>query len=373
MISREERVFSMSSSYGNRIKVQIFGQSHSTAIGVVMDGIPAGIEIDMDKLHGFMERRAPGRNIYSTQRREKDMPEILSGIVDNVTVGAPICAVIHNTDTRSKDYDNLRDMPRPGHADFPAYVKYQGANDIRGGGHFSGRLTAPLCFAGNICMQMLEKQGITIGAHIARIQDVMDKPFDPVSIGREELESIKEKEFPVLDDEKGALMRERIESARMSMDSVGGTIECAVVGLPAGIGEPIFDGIENNIAKVTFGIPAVKGIEFGAGFMVSEMKGSENNDEFYYDYEGTIKTYTNNHGGILGGISSGMPIIYRVAIKPTSSIAQKQRSISLSRKENTILEIKGRHDPCIVPRAVPVVEAACAIALLDLLIYERAE
>lgn len=373
MISREERVFSMSSSYGNRIKVQIFGQSHSKAIGVVMDGIPAGIEIDMDKLHGFMERRAPGRNIYSTQRREKDMPEILSGIVDNVTVGAPICAVIHNTDTRSKDYDNLRDMPRPGHADLPAYVKYQGANDIRGGGHFSGRLTAPLCFAGNICMQMLEKQGITIGAHIARIQDVMDKPFDPVSIGREELESIKEKEFPVLDDEKGALMRERIESARMSMDSVGGTIECAVVGLPAGIGEPIFDGIENNIAKVTFGIPAVKGIEFGAGFMVSEMKGSENNDEFYYDDEGTIKTYTNNHGGILGGISSGMPIIYRVAIKPTSSIAQKQRSISLSRKENTILEIKGRHDPCIVPRAVPVVEAACAIALLDLLIYERAE
>ena len=272
MISREERVFSMSSSYGNRIKVQIFGQSHSKAIGVVMDGIPAGIEIDMDKLHGFMERQAPGRNIYSTQRREKDMPEILSGIVDNVTVGAPICAVIHNTDTRSKDYDNLRDMPRPGHADFPAYVKYQGANDIRGGGHFSGRLTAPLCFAGNICMQMLEKQGITIGAHIARIQDVTDKPFDPVSIGREELESIKEKEFPVLDDEKGALMRERIESARMSMDSVGGTIECAVVGLPAGIGEPIFDGIENNIAKVTFGIPAVKGIEFGAGFMVSEMK-----------------------------------------------------------------------------------------------------
>lgn len=358
----------MSSTYGNKVKISIFGQSHSEAIGVVIDGIPAGIKIDFDKVYSFMERRSPGRYIYSTQRKEKDMPNILSGIVDNITCGAPICAYISNTDTRSKDYDKLKDIPRPGHADYTAYIKYNGANDIRGGGHFSGRLTAPLCFAGSICIQILEQRGINIGAHILKIKDVYDLYFDPVNIDIDSLLEVKSKEFPTIDDKSGERMKEAIDNARRDLDSVGGIIECAAIGLPVGIGEPIFDGIENNIAKIVFGIPAVKGIEFGIGFKATDLKGSENNDSFYYNSCCNVKTYTNNHGGILGGISSGMPLIFRVAFKPTPSIAKSQKSINLSEKKDTSLEITGRHDPCIVPRAVPVVEACCAIALLDLIL-----
>lgn len=358
----------MSSTYGNNIKISIFGQSHSEAIGVVIDGIPAGIKIDFDKVYDFMERRSPGRNIYSTQRKEKDLPNVVSGIVDNITCGAPICAYINNTDTRSKDYDKLRDIPRPGHADYTAYIKHNGANDIRGGGHFSGRLTAPLCFAGSICIQILEQKGISIGAHILKIKDVYDSYFDPVNIDKDTLSDIKAKEFPVIDDSAAEKMKEEIDAARRDLDSVGGIIECAVTGLPPGIGEPNFDGIENNIAKIMFGIPAVKGIEFGAGFKAADLRGSENNDPFYYDSGGNVKTYTNNHGGILGGISSGMPVIFRVAFKPTPSIAKEQNSVNLTEKTETKLEITGRHDPCIVPRAVPVVEASCAIALLDLIL-----
>lgn len=357
----------MSSMYGNKLKVQIFGQSHSKAIGAVIDGIPAGFSFDMDKVNKFMARRAPGQNIYSTQRQERDLVNILSGIVDSKSVGAPIAAIIKNTDTRSEDYKNIIDIPRPSHSDYTAYVKHNGENDVRGGGHFSGRLTAPLVFAGALASQILEAEGIYIGAHISKIYNISDSSFDPINISIEDLEAIKAKTFPVIDDNQGQLMKNEIEKARNDLDSVGGIIECAVINLPAGIGQPNFEGLENVIAKIMFGIPAVKGIEFGNGFASTDIRGNQNNDPFYYDGD-KIKTKTNNHGGILGGISSGMPLIFRLAIKPTASISQEQNSISLSKKENVKLVIRGRHDPCIVPRAVPVVEAACAIAILDLII-----
>lgn len=330
----------MSSNYGKNVKISIFGQSHSAAIGVVLDGVPAGFSVDMEKLQSFLDRRAPGRSPYSTPRKEADRPEFLSGLVGNVTCGAPICAVIRNTNTRSQDYDNLRDVPRPGHADYTAHVKYGGHEDVSGGGHFSGRLTAPLCIAGGILLQLLEQDGIVVRAEIKEIGGSAEDPFG------------------------------RIEEARRRGDSVGGVIECVVDGLPAGIGGPMFDGIENKVAQAVFSIPAVKGIEFGRGFDAARATGSENNDEYYYD-GGQVRTRTNNHGGILGGISSGMPVVFRVAIKPTPSISIEQNSISYSRREDAKLAVRGRHDPCIVPRAVPCVEAAAAIAIYDLIKGEQ--
>lgn len=330
----------MSSNYGKNVKISIFGQSHSAAIGVVLDGVPAGFSVDMEKLQSFLDRRAPGRSPYSTPRKEADRPEFLSGLVGNVTCGAPICAVIRNTNTRSQDYDNLRDVPRPGHADYTAHVKYGGHEDVSGGGHFSGRLTAPLCIAGGILLQLLEQDGIVVRAEIKEIGGSVEDPFG------------------------------RIEEARRRGDSVGGVIECVVDGLPAGIGGPMFDGIENKVAQAVFSIPAVKGIEFGRGFDAARVTGSENNDEYYYD-GGQVRTRTNNHGGILGGISSGMPVVFRVAIKPTPSISIEQNSISYSRGEDAKLAVRGRHDPCIVPRAVPCVEAAAAIAIYDLIKGEQ--
>lgn len=327
----------MSSTYGKNLKIAIFGQSHSEAIGVTMDGLPAGFSIDMDELQSFMNRRAPGRDKYSTPRKEADKPDFISGLVGNVTCGAPLTAIIKNTNTRSSDYDNIRDIPRPGHADFTAHVKYGGFEDVSGGGHFSGRLTAPLCIAGGIVKQILAESGITVDAVIKEIGGNSEDPY------------------------------RAIEEARGRGDSVGGIIECTVKGLPAGIGNPMFDGVENNIAKAVFAIPAVKGIEFGRGFDAGRICGSENNDEFYYEGE-QVRTRTNNHGGILGGITSGMPVVFRVAIKPTPSISIQQNSISYSRGEDDILRVRGRHDPCIVPRAVPCVEAACAIALYDLIL-----
>ncbi len=326
----------MSSIIGDKIKISIWGQSHSEAIGVTIDGLPAGIKIDMERLSEFLKRRAPGQNKYSTPRKESDLPEFLSGLVDNTTCGAPLCAMIKNTNTKASDYKNITDIPRPSHADFTAHIKYNGFNDVSGGGHFSGRLTAPLCIAGGICLQILEGMGIEISAKIKSIG------------GEEDLE----KAFTLID------------KARENLDSVGGIIECVAKNVPVGLGEPMFDGMENRISKIIFGIPAIKGIEFGNGFECTSLTGSENNDAFYMD-NGEIKTKTNNHGGILGGITSGMPIVFRVAVKPTPSIAKEQESISLEKKENTKLIIKGRHDPCIVPRAVPCVEAACAIAILD--------
>lgn len=361
----------MSSNFGKEIQISIFGQSHSEAIGVVIDGLPAGEEIDLERVQAFLGRRAPGKNKYSTPRKEGDVPRVVSGLFEGKTCGAPICAVIENTNTRSKDYSKLVDAPRPGHADFTAAVKYGGFQDYRGGGHFSGRLTAPLCFAGAVCMQILERKGIHIGSHILSIHGQKDMPIDEVSITAEQLREVTEKTFPVFSDEAGERMKEVIEAARMEGDSVGGVVEAAAVGLPVGIGEPMFDGLESRLASILFAIPAVKGVEFGAGFQVAELYGSENNDTFYYADDGSVKTRTNRHGGSLGGISSGMPLTVRAAFKPTPSISKEQQTISLRRKEAEQLQVTGRHDPCIVPRAVPVVEAAMAVALLDLYLMKH--
>ena len=357
----------MSSNFGEKVKITIFGQSHSEAIGVVIDGLPVGETIDMEQVQQFMERRAPGRNAYSTPRKEGDVPRVVSGLFEGKTCGAPICAIIENTNTRSKDYDKLKDLPRPGHADFTAWVKYDGYNDHRGGGHFSGRLTAPLCFAGAVCKQILERKGIHVGAHILSIKGVKDIPFDEVHVDAEALQKVTAKAFPVQEDAAGEAMQAAIAAAKEKGDSVGGIIECAVTGLPVGVGEPMFDGLESRLAAAVFAIPAVKGVEFGAGFGVADLFGSENNDDFIYQADGTVETKTNNHGGSLGGISSGMPLVFRAAFKPTPSISREQDTISISKRENDKLAVVGRHDPCIVPRAVPCVEAAAAVAILDLL------
>ena len=348
----------MSSTYGESLKLSIFGQSHGTAIGMTLDGIPAGLKVDTERLQAFLNRRAPGQNDWSTPRREEDAPEFLSGILDGYTCGAPIAAMIRNTNTRSGDYANLKDAPRPGHADYTAQIKYGGYQDAAGGGHFSGRLTAPLCIAGGLCKQWLEDMGIRIGAHLKAVAGVEDRPFDPLS---PELDAVST-DFPVLNPEAGQQMRQSVAAARKDGDSVGGIIECAVTGLPVGLGEPMFGGMESRIAQIVYGIPAVKGLEFGAGFEAAAMKGSENNDDFTVA-EGKIQTLTNHAGGILGGITSGIPLILRVAVKPTPSISRPQQTVSRGRAAS--LEIKGRHDPCIAPRAVPVVEAAVAVAIFD--------
>lgn len=352
----------MSSTYGNRIKLSIFGQSHGPAIGMTLDNVPAGLPVDLEKLQEFLNRRAPGQNDISTPRREEDRPEFLSGIVNGYTCGAPIAAVIHNTNTRSSDYEELKDRPRPGHADYTAQIKYAGYQDAAGGGHFSGRLTAPMCIAGGLCKQWLEAKGIRIGAHIVSIAGITDEPvyLDWV---HPQLDLIN-KDFPVLNPEAGQKMREAIASARSEGDSVGGLIECVVTGLPAGIGDPMFDGMESRIAQIVYGIPAVKGLSFGTGFSGSYMLGSENNDAFAVK-DGRIVTETNHCGGILGGITTGMPLVFEAAIKPTPSISKQQQTISLMNMQTRTLQVKGRHDPCIVPRAVPVIEAAAAIAIFD--------
>ena len=357
----------MSSVFHGAITVSIFGQSHAPGIGVVVDGLPAGEKIDLDELQAFLTRRAPGTGSWSTPRKEADAPEILSGLADGVTCGPPLAAVIRNTNTRSKDYSNLRDIPRPGHADFTAQLKYGGWQDVAGGGHFSGRLTAPLCIAGGICKQILARRGITVGAHIAGIGGIPDTAYDPVNVTAEDLLLTSKKRFPVLDDAAGEKMQAAIEQARSALDSLGGLIECGVIGLPVGLGDPMLDGMENRIARLIFAIPAVKGVEFGDGFAAARSRGSENNDPFVME-DGRVQTETNHAGGILGGITSGMPIVLRTAMKPTPSIAQPQRTVSLSAGENAELVIHGRHDPCIAHRAVPVVEAVTAAVLLDLLL-----
>lgn len=356
----------MSSSFGSSLKITIFGQSHAPAIGVCIEGFPAGFRPDFDALDAFLARRAPGQGAYATARREADRPEFLSGLAEGQTCGAPLTAVIRNTDTRSGDYAGLKDVPRPGHADYPAQVKWGGAQDAAGGGHFSGRLTAPLCIAGGLCLQYLQARGIAAGAHIERIGGVSDRRFDPV---QPEL-PVPAGVLPVLSAPAGERMLAEIAAAKAEGDSVGGCIECAVTGLPTGLGSPMFDGMENRLARILFGIPAVKGLEFGNGFACAGLRGSENNDPYSMD-GGAVRTRTNNAGGILGGLTTGMPLVFRAAIKPTPSIARPQESVSLSRRENTTLEIHGRHDPCIVPRAVPCVEAAAAVAILDALLEEH--
>ena len=357
----------MSLMTGHKLKLSNFGQSHSQGMGVVLDGLPAGETIDLERVQEFLRRRAPGQGPWATARKEEDRPEILSGLVDGKTCGAPLCAVIANSDARSADYEELRRKPRPGHADYTAWVRYQGYNDIRGGGQFSGRLTAPLSFAGAVALQILERRGIYIGAHIAAIAGISDRSYDPVKVSAEDLALAGSRPFPVLCEASGKRMMEAIDKARQQMDSVGGVVECAAIGLPAGLGEPMFDGVENRLAAAIFAIPAVKGVEFGEGFGAALLRGSQNNDPFLWEGEQVV-TSTNHHGGILGGITSGMPVIFRVAFKPTPSIAQEQQTVDLYAGTEATLGVRGRHDPCIVPRAVPCVEAAAAVTLLDLLL-----
>ena len=354
----------MSSTYGEKIKIFVFGESHGGGIGVVIDGLPAGEAIDFDAVLAQMARRAPGRDKTATPRKESDLPRVLSGMLGDVLTGAPLCAVIENTNTRSQDYGDLLAKPRPGHSDYTAYIKYHGANDIRGGGHFSGRITAPLVFAGAVCRQLLERRGIQIAAHIQSVGSIHDKPFDPVAVPSALIKRLSASSFALIDESAEGPVRAEIEAARLAQDSVGGTIECAVTGLPAGVGEPMFDGLEGAIAKAVFGVPAVKGIEFGAGFALAAMRGSRANDAFCYD-NGVVVTETNHCGGILGGIANGMPLIFRCAVKPTPSISQPQKTVDLQTGENTVLTIHGRHDPCIVPRAVPVIEAVTALAIIN--------
>lgn len=356
----------MSSVIGDKIKLSIFGESHGEAIGCVIDGLPAGIKIDMNAVYKDMQRRAPGKDKTATPRLEKDIPHILSGMLDNVTTGAPLAMVIENTNTKSGDYSNLMTVPRPGHSDYPAYVKYGGNNDIRGGGHFSGRLTAPLVFAGSVAKQILSQMGVTIGAHIKQIGSVCDAVSDLNKTDKALLDTLSSSTFSLIDETKEQAMRDEIEKARLSLDSVGGIIECFAVGLPVGLGGNMFDTVEGKLASILFGVPAVKGVEFGIGFGFADKRASEVNDQ-YEIKNGRVATLSNNNGGVLGGMTDGAPLSVSVAIKPTPSIAKKQKSVNLLTMENAELEIHGRHDPCIVVRAVPVIECAVALGLLDLM------
>ena len=354
----------MSSSWGNALKISIFGESHGPGIGVVLDGVPAGLALDLEQINTFMRRRAPGRDKTSTPRKEKDLPEILSGFWNGYTTGTPLTALIQNSDTHSSDYSQFASIARPGHADYTGFVRYHGFNDIRGGGHFSGRLTAPLCFAGAVAKQLLAQKGVLVGAHIFRAAGIPDQPYPTLSLDAQTLLSPGEKDFPVLDDAAGEQMRAAVEKARLAQDSVGGSVECGVIGMPAGIGSPMFDGLENGLASLIFGIPAVKGLEFGDGFAAADLLGSQNNDPFCIR-DGKVSAETNHAGGILGGISNGLPILLRVAFKPTPSISQTQQTVDFKAMTQGSVNIRGRHDPCIVARAVPVVEAAAALALAD--------
>lgn len=362
----------MASIFGNALHLSIFGQSHSPAIGCSLDGLPAGIAVNEKRLQAFLDRRAPGRNETSTTRREADAPEFVAGITNGYTNGAPIAALIRNANTRSQDYDDLRRIPRPGHADYPAAVKYRGFQDVAGGGHFSGRLTAPLCIAGGIALQALESKGIRIAAHIASLgpEGIHDTPLDPMKPNEVQLAAILANPLPCVSAAAAQRMKDCIIATKNDLDSVGGVIECAAYGVPAGIGDPMFEGLENRIARIAFGIPAVKGVEFGAGFGAAQLLGSENNDAYRMDST-SVLPQTNHAGGILGGISTGMPIVWRMAIKPTPSIGKEQRSVDLAERCDANLVVRGRHDPCIVARAVPVAEAACALALLDAFLEDR--
>lgn len=356
----------MSSIIGNNIRLSVFGESHSQGIGCVIDGLPAGIKLDFDRINSEMARRAPGKDKTSTQRKEADIPQILSGVLDGITTGAPLAVLIKNTNTKSSDYKNLEFIPRPSHSDYPAFVKYGGNNDIRGGGHFSARLTAPIVFAGAIAKQLLAEKGIAIGAHIKRIGAVCDDCFDYNNISSELLSSLSSKNFSVIDESAEEKMRAEIEKYRLDGNSVGGEIECAATGLPVGIGANIFDTVESKISSFVFGVPAVKGIQFGMGFDFAKQNGAAVNDG-YEIRNGRVCLLSNNNGGILGGMTSGAPIVFSVAMKPTPSISTPQKSVNLKTMQNEELVIKGRHDPCVAVRAVPVIEAAAALAILDLM------
>ena len=347
------------------MKHMIFGESHGPAIGVVLENVPPSLALDLRAVEREMARRAPGRDSLSTPRREADQVEILSGLFEGRTTGTPLCAVIRNTDTRSKDYQP--NLPRPGHADYAGYVRYEGCNDYRGGGHFSGRLTAPLVFAGAVAKQLLAEKGVFTGAHIRSVCGIEDQPFDGLHEDRALFEALAAKPFPVLSDEAGARMREAIQKAREDSDSLGGSIECCATGLPVGLGSPDYGrNVEGILSQHMFAVPAVKAIAFGAGFGFAAMRGSEANDPIYAE-NGRVMTRTNHTGGVNGGITNGMPVWFTVAVRPTPSISRPQETVSLPEGEGAALTVKGRHDPCIVHRAVPVIEAACALALCEIL------
>jgi chorismate synthase len=356
----------MSGVWGNKVKYSIFGESHGKGVGINIDGLPSGVKLDLEAITYEMRRRAPGRDDISTTRSEKDEFQIISGYFNERTTGTPLCAIIWNTDMHSKDYSELKTVIRPGHADYTGSVKYSGFNDYRGGGHFSGRITAPLVFAGAIAKQILKEKGIEIGGHIYHIAGIYDCTFDNVNINSELLKNIKQLKFPTLDQNKGLEMISAIHRAKENKDSVGGVVECAILNLPEGLGSPFFDSVESLLAHLLFSIPGVKGVEFGTGFDMAKLSGSEANDEFYMD-DNKVKTFTNNNGGILGGITNGMPLVFKAAFKPTASIGKVQKTIDISKMENTEICVKGRHDPCIVQRALPVVEAVAAMVILDLL------
>lgn len=356
----------MAATYKNNIELTIFGESHGEAIGIVIGNLPAGISIDEKEIEQEMKRRAPGQNKMSTARKEADQVHIVSGLLNGKTTGAPLTGIIYNSDQHSKDYSLLKSHMRPGHSDYPAFVKYHGFNDVRGGGHFSGRLTAPIVFAGSIAKQILREKGIVVGAHILSIANIKDSRLD-VDVNDELLMQLKNKAFPTIEDDVFPLMEEKILQSRANLDSVGGKVECVALHVPAGIGEPFFDSLESHISALMFSIPAVKSVSFGDGEQIDQWCGSEANDEYYFAEDGSVKTKTNHNGGITGGISNGMPISVTVTFKPTPSIAKKQHTINIETKENVELEIKGRHDPCIVQRAVVVVEAMMALAILDMM------
>ena len=361
----------MRASFGQHFRLTIFGESHGAAIGVVIDGVPAGTVIDEEAIARHMARRAPGGDETSTSRKEADRVKIVSGLFEGRATGAPLCGLIENTNTRSGDYDQLRARMRPGHADYAGSVKYGGYNDPRGGGHFSGRLTAPLVFAGSVARQLLAHRGVCIGAHIAAVAGHEDAAFEPVNVGEKTLLALHERRFPLLDPAQEAPMRALVAHAKAQGDSVGGVIECAAAGVPAGIGSPLFGSVESVTSQLLFSIPAVKAVSFGSGEALSAMRGSEANDPMVFE-GGQVRCTSNHNGGVTGGITNGMPVILRAAIKPTPSIAKEQQSVNLLTKENTTLRITGRHDPCIVPRAVVVVESALAIALCELMMDDAA-
>lgn len=349
------------------MRYSIFGESHGSAIGVVLEQVPPGLVLDREAISKEMARRAPGKSPLSTARKEADIPEILSGVFEGKTTGTPLCAIIHNSDHHSKDYAKTRFLARPSHGDYTGFVRYQGCNDYRGGGHFSGRLTAPLVFAGAVAKQFLTQRGITVGAHISQVGTVKDTSFAATELTPTLFQTLSEKAFPTVDDQAGAAMQAEILQAREELDSIGGAIQCAVLGLPVGVGSPDLGcNVEGVLAQHLFAVPAVKGISFGAGFAFASMRGSAANDPFYMD-GGQVKTRTNHSGGVNGGISNGMPILFQVAIRPTPSIGREQDTINFSTMEDAKLTIQGRHDPCIVHRAVPVIEAAAALAICELL------
>ena len=356
---------SMGANFGKNYCISIFGESHGNALGINIDGIPAGTELNFDFISEEMKRRAPGKSELTTSRTEKDEFEILSGFVNGRTTGTPLAMIIRNTNQKSKDYGEIVKKPRPGHADWAGLSRYNGFNDIRGGGHFSGRITAPLVFAGAVAKQILKEKGILIAAHVKSIKDIQDRDFEEKDITQENIDRLRNMILPVLNENIVPDMEKTILKAKEEKNSVGGIVEIMITGIKAGIGDPFFESMESELSRMMFSIPAIKGIEFGAGFDIAKMTGYEANDEMYYDEKGDVKTYTNNNGGITGGITNGMPINFKVAVKPPASIGKKQRTVNIETKKNDFLEIIGRHDPCIVPRIVVVLEAAAAIVVMD--------